>query len=258
MADDADEQARQAQMRAGRMLGQRLAKIGRKAALQRSTGFRIPELDADPPADGPTSLWLLSDGRLRARTSDGVVRQYLTETAASSPVSAVTRPVQSSPRRYRGVYLADWGVNFCQVHGRENGRDLFYGRQSDAHGTRRIMLGFNDQAMRADLAGATIRQVQLHAVNVSARWDRGVEVYYGAHGQDAPPAQWSSVRRFAYHGLWPVIGSGEEWRTIPQWFGTQFQAGTIKGITVEQPNGAESYYGQMAWASFAIAIDYTK
>jgi hypothetical protein len=49
----------------------------RLASQRRTVGFRIPELDADPDVDDPTNMWMLSDGRIRTRTSDGLIHEYL-------------------------------------------------------------------------------------------------------------------------------------------------------------------------------------
>jgi len=48
----------------------------RIAALERR-GLVIPVLDEDPADEDPTNLWLLNDGRLRARDAEGRIREWV-------------------------------------------------------------------------------------------------------------------------------------------------------------------------------------
>lgn len=56
-------------------LGELLARVAKQAA--QTYRLRVPELDVDPDDDDPVNLWLLADGRLRARTSAGTVHEYV-------------------------------------------------------------------------------------------------------------------------------------------------------------------------------------
>lgn len=46
----------------------------------RQRPFTVPVLDADPLAGDPTNLWLLNDGRLRARDAEGRIREWVCTT----------------------------------------------------------------------------------------------------------------------------------------------------------------------------------
>lgn len=258
MADNSDARARQAAARAAQQLGHRLLKIRREAAQQRSTGFTVPELTADPPASSDTNLWLLTDGRLRARNFNGTIREYTLTGTPGGPTSSVALPADPVPTRHRTEYPAAWAATYCPVHGVETGRLLPYGRESDVHGNRRILVGFDTVQIRADLAGAVVRRVELTAVNGSSRQRVGVTLHWGAHNAAVQPLDWTAVRRSAYVADWPQTGTGEPWRNVPVWYGVEMQAGRVAGLTVHQPNGSDNYAGTLDWATVRLAVDYTR
>lgn len=59
-------------------------------------GFRIPVLDADPDTDDPTNLWFLEDGRLRGRTADGTLHEFVSVTSSRPPVPTFASDPASS------------------------------------------------------------------------------------------------------------------------------------------------------------------
>lgn len=313
-ADDAA--AAHAARRAADRLAKMMTRLAAQARTARPGGFRLPELDADPDVDDPTNAWVLADGRLRIRTSDGVVHEYLdvvasrpsvptfagdpaastgyrlwfsgatgrlrgrlangavsdvgpTTTTTSPPggaatpgpaASAVLKPTDPDLKSHRQVYRADWARTYCARHGLETADHLHYGRRDDTHGQRRIMLGFNDEAIRADLAGANVKKVELRALNTDAWAPTGLTVHWGAHDQDRPPTSYSAIRANAYEGQWPATGWGgnrERWRTISTWFGRAFRDNQIKGLTIDQPGGVLSS-GEIDWSTVELAIQYIK
>lgn len=68
--------AEQAMARTAGQLAAVIVRVAEQAKTTRSTGFSVPVLEADPPAESPTNVWLLADGRLRTRTPDGLVHEY--------------------------------------------------------------------------------------------------------------------------------------------------------------------------------------
>lgn len=86
MARDAEAQARRGANRGSDELVRKLRKIATQAQATRSTGFRVPELDADPAADSPTTVWTLADGRLCWRTLDGIVHRVYPEAQRVYPI----------------------------------------------------------------------------------------------------------------------------------------------------------------------------
>jgi hypothetical protein len=309
---NAEDAAHIAAQRAARDLAGKIKKIDRQAKSTRSTGFHVPTLNADPAADDPTNLWLLEDGRLRARTVDGTVHEYLpiaqsrphvptfaSDPAASTgwrlwfnggtsrlrgrlangsiieyaPVTATTssdggtpvsgsststkpKPSDPTPKKYVSVYPTTWTRMFCVTHGIEAGGR--YGTfPGSYHGMRRIMFGFNDSAIRADLAGSTIRNVELRMRNLDSWSYSGIDVHFGAHNKAAAPDAFSAVRRDAWKGHWPAVGGGH-WRNTTDWFGKALRDNTIKGLTIDQPSGSSAYYGEMDRSSLELRITHTK
>jgi hypothetical protein len=140
----------------------------------------------------------------------------------------------------------------------ETGASLRYGTfPGSAHGLRRIMLGFDDAAIRGDLSGATIRTVELSVRNDDAWNHSGVDLHFGTHNRSAAPAAFSAVRRNVWRGHWPHTG-GNTWRTVPDWFAKALRDDAIKGLTVDQPSASAAYYGALGWASATIRVTYTK
>lgn len=255
----ADERVIQAENRAQDLLASTLTRIMVKAKASRSTGFTIPELDEDPDVTDPTNLWLLADGRLRARTFDGTIREYAQEAVAGSATSAVLLPDDPTPESYRTVYAATWGESYCSVHGLESGSNLEYGTAyGTSHGDYRIMLGLDYATIQSDLVGATITGVEFKLENTDSWATADVEIFMGAHAEATAPAVYTPTRLYAFQGLWPRYGYGSTWRAASTWFGDALRDNDIRGITIEPPTNSNSQHGECRWASFSIAISYSK
>lgn len=273
---DAERQAQLAAQRAARRLAGKIGDIATQAKSQRSTGMRLPELDADPDVGSPTNLWVLADGRICWRTLDGVTHrafpweQLKTKFAPAGTTGGSTdsdggststkpKPADPRPSKYRKTYAATWGRTYCPQHGMEQAPSLRYGTfPGSSHGLRRIMLGFDDSTIRSDLSGATIRKVEISVRNDDA-WDySGVDLHWGAHNSTSPPSGFSPVRRNVWSGRWPHSGYGSTWRTVPDWYGAALRDGNARGLTLDQPSSAAGYYGAIDWSSARIRITYTK
>jgi hypothetical protein len=255
----ADEKVVQAENRAQDLLASTLGRIMTKAKATRSTGFTIPELDEDPDSTDPTNLWLLADGRLRARTFDGTVREYAQEAPAGSSTSGTLLPDNPTPAGYRTIYPATWGESYCSVHGVESGTNLEYGTASGtSHGDYRIMLGLDYATIQADLVGATITGVDFTLENTDSWATADVEIFMGAHAEATAPAIYTPTRLYAFQDPWPRYGRGAYWRSASTWFGSALRDGDILGITIEPPSTSNGQHGECRWASFSIAISYSK
>lgn len=245
--------------RAAERLADLLAKIDKQARAIRSVGLQVPVLEADPPADSPTRMWILEDGRLRWRTAAGVVKEATLATPGGT-TSGTPKPANPVVTRYRKTYKATWAQTYCAAHGQEGGGgNLHYGNRANEHGERRIMVGFDDTQIRADTAGSVIEKVSLRAINADAFGSR-VEICWGGHKHSTAPSSYSAVRKNAYRGSWPKSGWGGglvPWRTIPKLFGTALRDDTIRGLTVDQPAGV-TYSGQINWPSIELAVVYRK
>lgn len=251
-----DEQA--GRERGADQLAAALRRINDRASLSRTPGLQLPIFDDNPPADDPTTLWGTDDGRLKFRGTDGTVHE-LGGQADTGP-STEPREVESKKqtKKFVKTYSTNWARTLCPNHGVETGGDLYYGRYSGTHNERRIMLGFNDQAISSDLSGATIREVWIRMRNAHSYYNGGVRVHFGTHNHDTPPGGYSSNRERVFDAHWPKSGFGKDWRRAPNWIGDRFRTGGVKGLTINQPSGAIQFYGAMDPGSFRLRIIYTK
>lgn len=266
MGRNADQHAAWGAQRGADRLAVKLRGIAEQARNTRSTGLHVPIMDADPADDDPTNLWLLEDGRLRARTADGTIHEY-TPDGADTPgggdttgggTSTKPKPADTAPRRFQKTYAATWGRTYCATHGVETGGNLRYGTfPGSAHGMRRIMFGFNDSAIRSDLSGATIRKVELSMRNTDSWYHSGISIRWGAHNRSAAPSGFSAVRAGIYTGSWPEAGYGATWRNVTTWIGKALRDNDIKGLTVVQPTAGATHYGELDWSSLRLRITYT-
>jgi hypothetical protein len=119
------------------------------------------------------------------------------------------------------------------------------------------MFGLNDSGIRSDLAGATIRKVELHLRNTDSWAHSGIDISFGAHNRSSSPGSFSAVRRRVWSGHWPESGTGATWRTVPNWIGTALRDNDIKGLTIDQPSSGAVYYGEADWSSLQLRITYT-
>lgn len=287
-----------------------ISALGKRIQALERRGTRIPILDDDPDPGDYTNIWMLNDGRLRARNADGDVFEYIPTvdqrpplpTFASDPaVSTGWRmwtvggtgalrvrlandtiktysadaagggsdggtPVNKPPttavpkppviRRYThvSVWSADDANCYCPEHGVESA--LYYGRWSAVHGERRLMFGFDATAIRAALTTAgVILKVELKVTNVHSYANSGINIYWGAHNVDTLGASFSQRYKPFWNSRWPKVGGGT-WRAAPVWIGTAFRDGLIRGLTVDQPSGAVTYYGQLS-VPLQLRITYT-
>lgn len=229
----------------------------------------VPTFAADPSPSSGWRLWFRgSDGALRGRLANGNIVTYTPSTGGSSgdggtgaaggSSSTKPKPADDPPKRRTKVYPATWGRTFCATHGVETGGRLRYGTfAGSAHGERRIMLGFDDAQIRSDLAGGVIRRVELHLLNTDAWAYSGITIVFGAHNKSGAQGSYSATRSKVWRGHWPHTGDGQFWRRIPDWYGNQLRNGNIRGLTVDQPSAAASFYGELDWSSVRLRITYT-
>jgi hypothetical protein len=254
------ERAERAAEQTARRMARTLRRFRDDARQSRSQGLVIPTLDADPPTDDPTVMWRFEDGRLRVRRADGGVDEftpvgYSGSTGTGS--SGTPKPVDPEVKERVKTYSATWGRSMCPQHGPESGSALYYGLYAaQYHGQRRVMLGFDDATIRADLAGSTIRKVELRFHNTHAYYNNGVDVRIGGHKKDTPPGGYSSVRERVFTGHWPKTG-GDTWKRVPDWFGRSLRDDVIRGLTINQGTDAVAFYGAMSWGSAKLRITYT-
>lgn len=229
-------------------------------------GFPVLSLSSNPAASTGIDYYRNSgDDSFRVRRPDGSWAVYASSNPSSGGDSIqggsnTTKPKQPdpSPKKKRQTWGSTWARTLCASHGvEEAGGNQHYGHfPGSAHGMRRVMIGFNDSAIRSALAGADIKKVELHALNVDSWNHSGIQIHWGAHNRSSAPGSFSAVRRNVFTDHWPEAGSGDYWRTAPDWFGRAFRDNTIKGLTIDQPDGA-AWYGQIRGGSVQIRITYS-
>lgn len=230
---------------------------------------QLPSFSTAPSLESGWRFWMDPDnGVLRCRLADDSIMSFIPDTGAGSGgeggtgssgggSSKTPKPADPRPHRHTATFPATWAKTFCTKHGKEGGSQLHYGFYPGSHGTRRIMLGLNDSAIRSELNGATIRGVAIRMRNTHAYANSGIEVHFGGHDKSGEPAGYSSVRERVFHNHWPKSGFGKDWRGAPDWFGRKLRDGAISGITINQPSNSIGFYGQMDPSSFRIRITYT-
>ena len=124
-----------------------------------------------------------------------------------------------------------------------------------ANGDMRAMYFFGD--MTADLAGATINDMQVYVYFDHWYYNSGGTARIGVHGwTGAPPTA------FGYAGGGWILDSagwpkpGGRWLTIPSSYWNGFVTGAYRGITLGVNSGSYTYYGIAS--DCQIYVQYTK
>lgn len=232
--------------------------------------YRIRSLSAAPPASSGIDFYRHSSSdEFRIRRPDGSWARYAPITAASTTdggggtsaagsTTSKAKVRKKSPRTFRKTYAPTWGRTMCPVHGPEGGGEVTFGRWSGTHGQRRVMLGFNDAAIRADLAGATIRRVEITARTTHFYANSGGTIRWGGHNRSDPPGGYSAVRRNVFAAHWPKVGVATRGGTgSVTWIGRAFRDNRIKGLVVDQLSDSVGFYGRLVWGSVRLRITYT-
>lgn len=90
-----------------------IARQGQRITALERRGLVLPVLDADPASGDPTNLWMLNDGRLRARDAEGRIREYrphdqqFIPTLATDPATSAGIKLWFKPDGQLRGYLAD-------------------------------------------------------------------------------------------------------------------------------------------------------
>ncbi len=238
----------------------------------------IPTLSADPPAGSQTTVWLTTGGELRVRAANGTVQRFAPVTATTSTTSTTsstttteTKPQTTELKTYEDTFYANWGQSY-KGNGsqRTDTNHLYYGYQNTFNGFQKSQIGFDDAAIRAALAGATIKKVEIYLQNLWAGYNAGVEIYFGGHNNDNKPAGYTGVVRTevskAHFGKpgYPNSGPTSQFVPVSNWFGEEFKADRIKGLVLHPPGTSLTYYGYAAgysdggYAPPAIRFTYVK
>jgi hypothetical protein len=205
----------------------------------RETGFRIPVLNADPPAGDPTNVWLFADGRLRVRLPNGTVQQVIM-TAGGATTSSVAKPANPSPVTYQTEWAAVWTQTYNTAGAQSGtGIELQAGRATDGQ-TYKAAWSFNTTAARAALAGARIMNAEVFLdVVEQARADARVRI--GGHIWTAKPATYPGFIPGGPSSVAPVV-PGAQWITVDTRVGDMLRDAQLDGLAIEQGTDDPSYW----------------
>lgn len=244
-----------------------------------SPGPTIPTLTATPATSTGIDVWIVNgSNNLRVRLSDGTIATYLSNTAAAVPnppasawttqltSSTVAKPTDAALNSYRKVYVGTWAQMFYGDGGQASswGADYFaFGwKQSFSTylgwGQLRTMIGFDSATIRADLAGATVQQVELY-LNMTDAYGNDVLAHIGGHTYSAAPNSYDPSVRDKSRGRWGAHESA--YRNLDTYFGNSLRDDVIRGLVIDQQSTSYSSYGQARGPSSdgpKLRISYTK
>lgn len=237
----------------------------------RNSPFRIPVLPADPATTDPTNMWMLPDGRIRARhrnpaDSAWVIREWVTTTPGSPTSAAAPAPPTVAPVSRQGTWVATWTASYRGAGPKRTDSGLtrvYWGSSGDSfNGRNRSYIGFDAATIAAALAGGTVTRVRLVMQALHTYWNNGAGIGFGYHNQTSAPGSWAgTVASFVSSQR---IGKTElKTFDLPLGFGTTIRDGTATGIAVEAPNSSTDYYGYAGGVGEGVTvptliIDYAK
>lgn len=211
----------------------------------------VPTRSTDPAASTGIDIWVRGDTRkLCVRTPSGVWRIPFEGTGTSANSATKVRkattnkakPADKPPRRKQRTFDATWSGNWCAGHDRWEGGEDEYGYWSATHGERKVMIGFDDAAIRTELVGAKIIRVEVFLANVHAYRNSGVDIHLGGHSNSGRPGSYSGI--VARSVSRRHFGKSEAgWVTVSDWFGPRFRDGVVRGLIIDQPSRSRALYG---------------
>jgi hypothetical protein len=112
-------------------------------------------------------------------------------------------------------------------------------------------------SMTADLAGSTVKRVQVYAYANHWYYNNGGTARIHLHGYSSAPASSPSMTYATQSTGWPKPGG--RWVDIPSSFWAGFISGTYKGFGMgPAPSNSLTYYGRFNRGGALIRITYVK
>jgi hypothetical protein len=220
----------------------------------------IPTLSSDPAASTGIDIYIHGgSGELRSRAANGTWLRYAPITATTSSDSApkastststskTTKAADTSLETYTLPFDLTWGASWCDSHNAwEADGEAYYGNYPySVHGQRRVMLGFNDTAIRNFIGSGQATQVELYLANVHTNPDQGTQLRIGGHSNSARPSGYSGI--VARNVVSRHYGKREaKWVTISTvkspWFAKRLKSGEVRGILIDQNSLSSALYG---------------
>lgn len=149
---------------------------------------------------------------------------------------------------YSKSYVANWSRTYTGAGNAAtwHGSDCYQGYVDGGNGNYRSLIGFDDERIRSDTAGAEILSCKVKLYYRHWYKNSGGTAIIGTHGYDSRPSTWSngSVKQDRVRSSgWPKPGS----RTVNlgTTIGNEFRTGSAKGIALGPgPSSSTTYYGE--------------
>jgi len=158
---------------------------------------------------------------------------------------------------YTKTYSSTWMSSFGTGSGRRTDGRAYQGYYSSTNGSNYSKYGFPSQ-IQSDLAGATIKKVELYLDNNHFYSNSGGNAIIGTHANTVQPTGSTSLTgTFARQSIAFAKGQAK-WVTLSNSFGTDLKSGAALGITLGRTSGGSlSEYGYFA-SSAKLRITYEK
>lgn len=229
--------------------------------------FRHPFHDTTPEGEtAHLSLYFYSEdtsGNLRVQAINGS-RIYTEDvgpaiTYNDYDMSSGVPPTQ----QYTETYTATFSDSFQEDGTDRNVGECYQGDFSSTNGNQFSLIMFDNAQMRADLAGATIDDVNVYLNNNHSYFNGGMTAVVGTHDKDNIGGDQS------YSNVNPdrtreSFSKGQaKWFDVPNSIGEDFRDGQANGLLLgKAPSGSNEYYGYFAGYNQSgppkIQITYTK
>lgn len=133
-------------------------------------------------------------------------------------------------RMYQGKYSAGWNT----------------------WGLQRSMFGFNVSSIRAELAGADIKDVKLYLRNQHWYWTAGGTAIVGLHNNSTEPSRFAQTKYNEESQYYNGRG-GSKWIDFSNAIGRWIRDGSVSGFTLMANSDSHNYYGYFYGADSSYA-----
>jgi hypothetical protein len=150
-----------------------------------------------------------------------------------------------APQTYTKTYYATWtGSYFGNGSRRNSNGDMYQGFYSSNNGNQKSMIGFNHSQIQSDLAGSTIKKVQLTLKNKHWYYNSGGTAVIGRHNDTAAsaPTTFSGTGNINQSSGWPKGGTRTV--TLNNGIAEALRDDSAEGIIIGPgPSTNKIYYG---------------
>lgn len=223
---------------------QRMAKLEDNIKGLQQAPLRIPIVDADPDAAQNGNIWMMEDGRLRARTAAGVIKEYAAVGSPGGSSSGTAKPTPTAAKKtYVSTYAATWTQSYKENNSpRTDTNDLYYGYADSFNGRGKSLIGFNWSAIKTQLTGSTVTKVEIYFHQIHSWWNWGAYVRFGIHNNNGQPGTYGGVVKNNVSQI--TYGKPQaKWAVIATEVGVRFRDGTGRGILIDQLSSDRAFYG---------------